>query len=90
MLADKTQNVEGILANRQEALYKKEILLECIAQLDEREQSIIKNRMLLENPLTLEELGEKFSISRERVRQIEKRAFDKLSELVKERLSKDL
>lgn len=90
MLADKTQNVEGILANRQEALYKKEILLECIAQLDEREQIIIKNRMLLEKPLTLEELGEKFSISRERVRQIEKRAFDKLSELVKERLSKDL
>ncbi len=90
MLADKTQNVEGILANRQEALYKKEILLECIAQLDEREQAIIKNRMLLEKPLTLEELGEKFSISRERVRQIEKRAFDKLSELVKERLSKDL
>ena len=44
------------------------------------------HRLLTENPETLEEIGVKFGISRERVRQIEKKSFDKLSVLVKERL----
>lgn len=87
MLADSRQNVEGRVANKQEAEYKRKILLECLATLNEREQFIIKNRMLTDKPVTLDEIGNKFNISRERVRQIEKRAFEKLSEEVKSRMA---
>ena len=87
MLADSRQNVEGRVANKQEAEYKRKILLECLATLNEREQFIIKNRMLTDQPVTLDEIGNKFNISRERVRQIEKRAFEKLSEEVKSRMA---
>lgn len=87
MLADSRQNVESRVAGRQEAEYKRKILLECLATLNEREQFIIKNRMLTDKPVTLDEIGNKFNISRERVRQIEKRAFEKLSEEVKSRMA---
>ncbi|MBR3662397.1 MAG: RNA polymerase sigma factor RpoH [Alphaproteobacteria bacterium] len=83
LLADKTQNIEMSLANKQEAMMKREILKRSMAKLNEREQYIIKNRMLTDSPQTLDEIGEKFQISRERVRQIEKRAFEKLSAEVK-------
>ena len=79
MLADSRQNIENKVANKQEAEYKRKILLECLSKLNEREQFIIKNRMLTDTPATLDEIGAKFNISRERVRQIEKRAFEKLS-----------
>ena len=50
-------------------------------------QYIVKNRMLTDSPQTLDDIGNKFNISRERVRQIEKRAFEKLSAEVKLSLS---
>lgn len=81
-LVDRSQNIEESLARRQEAGQKAKILQNCLGQLSEREQYIIKNRMLTENPVTLEELGAKFKVSRERIRQIEKSAFDKLQSLV--------
>ena len=59
-----------------------EVLYDCLSKLNEREQYIIKNRMLTDSPVTLEELGAKFNVSRERIRQIEKSAFDKLKSLV--------
>ena len=83
LLADKSQNIEGKLAQKQEAEFKRKILLKAIDTLNEREQYIVKNRMLTETPETLDEIGNKFNISRERVRQIEKRAFEKLSAEVK-------
>ena len=83
LIADKSQNQEMSLAAKQEREFKKQILAKSLAKLNEREQYIVKNRMLTENPLTLDEIGEKFNISRERVRQIEKRAFEKLSTEVK-------
>lgn len=83
LLADKSQNIEFSLAQKQEAALKRKILQQSLAKLSEREQYIVKNRMLTETPQTLEEIGEKFQISRERVRQIEKRAFEKLSAEVK-------
>jgi RNA polymerase sigma-32 factor len=83
LIADKSQNQEMSLAAKQELAFKKQILAKSLAKLNEREQYIVKNRMLTENPLTLDEIGEKFNISRERVRQIEKRAFEKLSTEVK-------
>ncbi len=82
LLVDKSQNVEEQIAIAQEASYKKEIIRKCLSQLSEREQYIIKNRLLTSNPQTLNEVGEKFGISRERVRQIEETAMKKLKELV--------
>lgn len=83
MVIDGRENIEGRLEARQEQAYKAKILAECLKKLDEREQYIIKNRMLTENPVTLDDIGAHFNISRERVRQIEKKAFDKLSSEVK-------
>ncbi len=87
LLADKTQNIEGSYARREEAELKRRILLQAISKLNDREQYIVKNRMLTETPETLDEIGEKFQISRERVRQIEKRAFEKLSDEVKQTMA---
>ena len=81
-IVDKRQNLEDNVSHRQEAELKAGILKKCLAKLDEREQFIIKNRMLSENQMTLEEIGSKFKVSRERVRQIEKKAFDKLKTMV--------
>lgn len=87
LLADKSQNVEKALASREEMSVKRKILQQALAKLNEREQYIVKNRMLTENPQTLDDIGAKFGISRERVRQIEKRAFEKLSSEVKQSMS---
>jgi len=86
LLADGRQNAEALLASKQEAGEKKRILVKCLKMLPEREAYVIKARMLTENPQTLETIGEKFGISRERVRQIEKKAFERLSALVRENL----
>ena len=82
-LVDKRQNIEENLSLRQEADFKKKVLYSCLNKLNDREQYIIKNRMLSDKGITLEEIGTKFNISRERVRQIEKKAFEKLSDLVR-------
>ncbi len=79
LLADKSQNIEMKYAAKEESDLKRKILLKALDTLNEREQYIVKHRMLTEEPQTLDEIGNKFSISRERVRQIEKKAFEKLS-----------
>ena len=61
--------------------------MSCINLLPEREAYIIKNRMLSDMPQTLEDIGTKYNISRERVRQLEKKAFDHLSELVRDKMA---
>ena len=81
-VVDKSQNIEEKLACKPEAAYKNAILHKCLAQLNDREQYIVKHRLLTEEPMTLNEVGEKFGISRERVRQIEEAAFKKLQNLV--------
>lgn len=87
LLADKTQNIEWRLEQKQEAEVRRKILQTCLAKLNDREQYIVKNRMLTDTPQTLEDIGAKFNISRERVRQIEKKAFEKLSAEVKAAMS---
>lgn len=88
LLADKSQNIEGKLEQKQEAEMRRKILQSCLAKLNEREQYIVKTRMLTDNPQTLEDIGTKFNISRERVRQIEKKAFEKLSAEVRAAMTK--
>jgi RNA polymerase sigma-32 factor len=84
VLEDETANQELILSQKQEEEHRKSILGRAMSALSEREQSIIKMRRLREVPATLEELSQKYNISRERVRQIETRAIEKLSALMLE------
>lgn len=83
MLADDTQSAEDVLAHSEDLDLKKRLLIEAIKSLPDREQFIVKNRFLTEDPMTLEDLGAYFGISRERVRQIESKAFEKISIYVK-------
>ncbi|MBR5154380.1 MAG: RNA polymerase factor sigma-32 [Alphaproteobacteria bacterium] len=87
MIVDIRENIEAKYALREERLYKAQILAQCLQKLDEREQFILKNRMLKENPSTLDDIGEILNISRERVRQIEKKAFEKLAIEVKKSMA---
>ena len=77
-LVDENLDQELLLSQKQEFDDRKELLNNSMSILDERETDILKARRLSENPKTLEELSEKFKISRERVRQIETKAFEKL------------
>jgi len=87
LVVDKRENIEAKLAGREEQRYKAKILAECLQKLNDREQYIIKKRMLTDNPCTLDDIGAYFNISRERVRQIEKKAFEKLSAEVKKAMA---
>ena len=69
---------ELIISQKQEYDDKKELLKEAMKILNERETEIIIARRLSEEPKTLEELSKKYKISRERIRQIETKAFEKL------------
>ena len=77
-LVDENLDQELILSQQQEYEDRKELLNNAMFILDDREKGIIKSRRLDENPKTLEELSTKYKISRERVRQIETKAFEKL------------
>ena len=77
-LVDENLDQELLLSQKQEFDDRKELLNSSMSILDERETDILKARRLSENPQTLEELSAKFKISRERVRQIETKAFEKL------------
>ena len=77
-LVDENLDQELLLSQKQEFDDRKELLNNSMSILDKREADILKARRLSENPKTLEELSEKFKISRERVRQIETKAFEKL------------
>jgi RNA polymerase sigma-32 factor len=77
-LVDDNLDQELILSQKQEYDDKKELLNDAIEILNEREKEILTARRLTENPKTLDELSKKYKISRERIRQIETKAFEKL------------
>jgi len=77
-LVDDSLDQELIVSQKQEYDDKKELLNNAMNILNEREKEIIDARRLTENPKTLEELSKKYKISRERIRQIETKAFEKL------------
>jgi RNA polymerase sigma-32 factor len=82
-LVDDTPSQETALSDRQEIGLRRDLLNNAMTHLTERERDILKERRLKEVPATLEELSEKYGISRERVRQIEVRAFEKLQKAIK-------
>jgi RNA polymerase sigma-32 factor len=77
-LVDDHLDQELVMLQRQEFDGKKELLNQAMTILNDREKEILKERRLSEKPKTLEELSKKYKISRERIRQIETKAFEKL------------
>jgi RNA polymerase sigma-32 factor len=82
-LADDVVSHEDRIGQAQEDSVRHNLLLEAMDSLSERERSIIHARRLLDNPKTLEDLSQEFSVSRERIRQIEEAAFTKLQKRMK-------
>jgi len=78
MLADPSETQETLLAETQEQNIKHGLLERALSTLNPREQAIIRERQLKDEPATLEDLSKTYNISRERVRQIESRAMEKL------------
>lgn len=76
-------NIEDELAEKQEKNERLVLLSKALLSLNERERLIIEARRLKEEPETLESLGERLGISRERVRQIETRAFEKMTAFIR-------
>ena len=77
-LVDDRLDQELYLSQKQEFDEKKDLLYESMTILNDREKEILQERRLTDNPKTLEELSKKYKISRERIRQIETKAFEKL------------
>ena len=82
-LIDESPNQETKLGESQEMGQRKHMLAAALKQLTDRERRIIVERRLIDEPKTLEDLSSEYGISRERVRQIEVRAFDKLQKAMK-------
>jgi len=82
-LADEEPNQAAEFAETQEFDARMQLLQEAMADLNEREQHILTERRLSEEPKTLEQLSEVYNVSRERIRQIEVRAFEKLQKAMK-------
>jgi RNA polymerase sigma-32 factor len=82
-LVDESESHEMILAEEDELLKRREMLSQAMTSLNDRERHILTERRLKENPQTLEELSLDYGISRERVRQIEVRAFEKLQKAIR-------
>ena len=81
-LVDDHDSQETILIEQDELDQRRSMLQNAMASLNDRERRIFQARRLAEEPMTLEELSSEFDISRERVRQIEVRAFEKVQEAV--------
>ncbi len=82
-LVDEGETQENELADRQDLSNRRMLLGEALKTLNERERHILIERRLKDEPTTLEELSQQYNISRERVRQIEVRAFEKLQKSMK-------
>ena len=87
-LVDDSASQENLLADRQETDNRLGALRQALGVLNDRERRIFEARRLAEDPVTLEELSGEFDISRERVRQIEVRAFEKVQAAVKAGVAK--
>ena len=79
ILVSDTPSPESLTAESQELSFRSQLLHRAMEDLNDRERDIITERRLSEDPMTLDELGKRYGISRERVRQLEARAFEKIS-----------
>jgi len=83
-LEDEDADQASDYAEREELDTRRELLAEAMSVLNEREQDILTQRRLQDSPVTLEELSTRYDVSRERIRQIEVRAFEKLQSRMRE------
>jgi RNA polymerase sigma-32 factor len=83
-LEDENSDQAGNYAEKDELDIRRELLMQAMAALNDREKDILMQRRLSEEPVTLEELSEGYGVSRERIRQIEVRAFEKLQMRMRE------
>ena len=86
-LVDENESQESALGEREELSGRKALLQGALKTLNERERHILIERRLKDNPTTLEDLSQQYNISRERVRQIEVRAFEKLQKAMKQQVA---
>lgn len=86
-LADDSESQETVMAAHEELDNRRKALSSALGVLNERERRIFEARRLTDDPVTLEELAAEFGVSRERVRQIEVRAFEKVQKAVKNKVS---
>src|SRR3954471_16956977 len=86
-LVDDSENQEAVMADQEELTGRRALLSVALKTLNERERHILIERRLKDNPTTLEELSQQYNISRERVRQIEVRAFEKLQKSMKNQVA---
>lgn len=84
-LEDDTVDQETSFAEHEEYSARANLMMDAMKGLNEREQRILQARRLAEPPLTLEDLAGEFNVSRERIRQIEVRAFEKLQKAVRDK-----
>ncbi len=82
-LVDDSESQEHMLAEKEELTNRRQLLADAMKSLNERERHILTERRLKDGPTTLEQLSQVYGISRERVRQIEVRAFEKLQKAMK-------
>ncbi len=87
-LVDESESQEDILLEQDELETRRAMLVDAMEHLNDREKRIFQARRLSEDPITLEELSGEFGVSRERVRQIEVRAFEKVQEQMQEAAKK--
>jgi RNA polymerase sigma-32 factor len=83
LVDDTTPSQESVVADNEERSIRMSLLEEAMAELTERERHILTERRLKDDPTTLEELASEYGVSRERVRQIEVRAFEKLQKAMR-------
>ena len=88
-LVDESPSPEAIVADGEELDYRKGLLRDAMKVLPARERHILTERRLKDEPITLEELGKTYGISRERVRQLEVRAFEKVTHAIEESVAED-
>jgi RNA polymerase sigma-32 factor len=86
-LADDSAGQEQLLAESEELDNRRKALTQALSVLNDRERRIFQARRLADDPITLEDLAAEFGVSRERVRQIEVRAFEKVQKAVKNRVA---
>ncbi len=82
-LVDESESQEVVVAENEELTKRRGLLQDALLTLKERERHILTERRLKDEPMTLEDLSQVYSISRERVRQIEVRAFEKLQKAIR-------
>ncbi|MGP1395594.1 MAG: RNA polymerase sigma factor RpoH [Inquilinaceae bacterium] len=83
MLVDETHSQESRVGDAQELALRRRLLKEALSRLNDRERHILSERRLRDQPLTLEDLSHQYGVSRERIRQIEARALEKLQKAIR-------